>query len=252
MNPVPLQLGNFPRSLKLDFNMYTYDKSSGKVIINSQLQSEQAKKEPTKEVEIKPTLTIKAVLYLYTKYYNNTRIRSYILDFVKDNFAVSDLDYKDRIIPTTFIVQALQSGSVNIAKLFGVTTQSVVYWMLYFSYIQYLPESIQVQPQVKPQVTELSTNRSDLMELHEQVKMKIDMLRNAMVKETPELPTILQQIRFMLGKDESCVMNLEESDIEAIVTASMVHSRTRIIEAAKAGKGSNKKSLKDLDVEDLM
>lgn len=83
-----------------------------------------------------------------------------------------------------------------------------------------------------------------------EIEMKIAQLREQLLKDTPALPTILQQIKMYLSKNPEVVTLLSEEQIGEIVQAAQRVSQVKIVEAAMKGRGGKK--LKDLELEDLM
>ncbi len=66
---------------------------------------------------------------------------------------------------------------------------------------------------------------------HEQVKEKIESLQQIMIAETPKLPSVLQEIRVLLGKNPEVVTLLEEEDIGRLVAGLAQRANAKFAEA---------------------
>lgn len=84
---------------------------------------------------------------------------------------------------------------------------------------------------------------------HEQVELKISQLREQLLADSPQLPTILSQIKMMLVKNEEVVTLLSEDQIAEVVNAAKHVSRIKLIEATVKSKT---KKLKETELSDLM
>lgn len=85
---------------------------------------------------------------------------------------------------------------------------------------------------------------------HEEVSLKMETLRSALLADTPQLPMILSQIKVYLSKNPEVVTLLSEEEIGEIVRSAQTVSRIKLVENATKSKG--KKALKDTELDDLM
>lgn len=85
---------------------------------------------------------------------------------------------------------------------------------------------------------------------HQEVEMKLAGLRAALLADTPQLPTILSQIKLYLSKNPEVVTILSEDEIGEIVRAAQAVAKVKLVE--NAVKSNRKKALKDTELEDLM
>ncbi len=83
---------------------------------------------------------------------------------------------------------------------------------------------------------------------HEQVKEKIESLAAIMISETPRLPSVLSDIRILLGKNPDVVTLLSEEEIGQLVSGMAVRANAKFAEVVVKTK---RVSLKNTSVADL-
>jgi hypothetical protein len=83
---------------------------------------------------------------------------------------------------------------------------------------------------------------------HEQVKEKIESLAAIMISETPRLPSVLSDIRILLGKNPDVVTLLTEEEIGQLVNGMAVRANAKFAEVVVKTK---RVSLKNTSVADL-
>lgn len=83
---------------------------------------------------------------------------------------------------------------------------------------------------------------------HEQVKEKIESLAAIMISETPRLPSVLSDIRILLGKNPDVVTLLTEEEIGQLVSGMAVRANAKFAEVVVKTKKVSAKNLTSLDL----
>jgi len=181
-------------------------------------------------IHSKPDFPVKYMIHVLVKLEEINK--SYVaFNFCELFTPITEDGYLEYKVPRYAIRNLFGLG--RLAKVFG-TVPSVVYnWLQFWD----TPE-IQIE------------GDAELMTPHQEVEIKMAGLRAALLADTPQLPTILSQIKMYLSKNPEVVTILSEDEIGEIVRAAQHTAKVKLVENAVKAKG--KKALKDTELEDLM
>lgn len=82
-------------------------------------------------------------------------------------------------------------------------------------------------------------------QLHEQILV----LKDLLLKQHPQMPTLLQQLHHNIKKDEDLAMILSEEELGVIVEGLKAHANIQI--ATNVMKKTGSRSMKDISLDDL-
>jgi hypothetical protein len=83
---------------------------------------------------------------------------------------------------------------------------------------------------------------------HEQIKEKIESIQQIMIAETPKLPTVLSEIRALLGKNPEVVTLLTEEEHAALFAGLTKRANAKFAEAVVKTKKVSVKNLTPMDL----